>query len=167
MKKLSLFLAIICVLLYCSACFAGSQYKELYKDEYYTLYLNENSIKPDKKEQMINEYRYYYTPKSERPGVGCVCWLKKVYSNKGQQYYKTGKIKYTKINYTFYSNKKYFINLYDYDAKDKLIKKREYDEISTKDNEVWHIKEEKSIKPGSIEEKIWDYLQEYIKANDI
>lgn len=167
MKKLSLLLAIICVLLYCSACFAGSQYKELYKDEYYTLYLNKNSVKVDRKEQAINNYTYSLYPKSERPGVGCICWLKKVYSNKGQQYYKTGKVKYTKMNYTFNSNKKYFIELYDYDVKDKLIKKREYDEISTKGNEVYYIKEQKSIKPGSIEEKIWNYLQEYIKANDI
>ncbi len=132
MKKLSLLLAIICVLLYCSACFAGNRYVEVGLNEYIHVYLDTETLKKDESNNSFN------------------CWVKYLYNDKGQKYYEMGKVRYEICNFTFYPNRTFTLHTYlAYDKYDKNIKDVVIPYYETKN---------KTIPPESDHEAIWEYL---------
>lgn len=132
MKKLSLLLAIICVLLYCSACFAGHRYIEIDKSEYGYVYLDTYTLTKNEENNSFD------------------CWVKFLFTDKGQKHYDLGNIRSAIENYVFYPDRTYTLYSFAYyDKYERLIKQNDIPEYEL---------ENKYITPETLMEIIWIYL---------
>ncbi|MGM9571314.1 MAG: hypothetical protein ACI3ZR_03765 [bacterium] len=133
MKKLSLLiLTLAFILIYHSICFADSRYIEIVKTEEISIYLDTETLTKDEEDNSFD------------------CWVKYLYTNKGQQLYKTGNVRFILFNNIFYPDRTYTEYSYVlYDKYGNSIEKYSYSEDELQ-NEV--------VVPNSPVEYVWKYL---------